>query len=70
MAAPPCYMKRMKTEKPTPSLDDIELYPDAMERLERAIKTAVRRGPIPKTAITRKVRKRPAKPQVIPRRRP
>jgi hypothetical protein len=60
----------MKPEKPAPSLDDVELYPDAMERLERAIKTAVRRGPIAKDAVSQKTRKRPPKPRVIPRRHP
>jgi len=39
MAASPCYIGGMKrTEKPAPRLEDVELYPDAMERLERAIK--------------------------------
>jgi hypothetical protein len=44
----------MKTEKPrltTPEEEGIELYPDAMERLERPIKTAARHGPIPADTI-------------------
>ena len=53
MAAPFCYAAAMKKpEKPTPRLEDVELYPDAMERLERAIKTAVRHGPVPRAAVT------------------
>ena len=36
----------MKNKKPAPNPDDIELYPDAMERLERAIKIAARHPPI------------------------
>jgi hypothetical protein len=32
----------MKAEKPQPQLDDIELEPDAMERLEQAAKHAFR----------------------------
>ena len=55
----------MKSEKPAPRLEDVELYPDAMERLERAIKTAFRHGPVPKSAV----RKTPAKPRPN-RRRP
>ena len=31
--------------------EGIELYPDAMERLERAVKTAARHGPVPAGAI-------------------
>src|SRR5260221_476548 len=31
----------------TPEEEGIELYPDVMERLERAVKTAARHGPIP-----------------------
>jgi hypothetical protein len=65
--------RKMKSGKPTttPEEEGIELYPDAMERLERAIKTAVRRGPIAKDAISQKVRKRPPqKPRATPRRHP
>jgi hypothetical protein len=38
----------------TPEEEGIELYPDAMERLERAIKTAARHGPIPANTIKKK----------------
>lgn len=52
--APFCYVADMKkTEKPPPRLEDVELYPDAMERLERAIKSAARHGPVPRAAIKR-----------------
>src|SRR5579864_4926319 len=37
-------MPAMRGEKP-PRLDDIELLPDAMERLERAVKIAARQQP-------------------------
>jgi hypothetical protein len=36
----------MKDKKPAPNPDDIELYPDAMERLERAVKIAARHPPL------------------------
>jgi len=49
-----------KSKEPPLNPDDIELYPDAMERLERAIKIAVRHGPIPAKAIKKPARK-PAK---------
>ena len=35
-----------KRPRPTPEEEGSELYPDAMERLARAIKTAARHGPI------------------------
>jgi hypothetical protein len=41
----------------TPEEEGIELYPDAMERLEQAVKTAARHGPIPAGAIRKTVRK-------------
>ncbi len=50
----------MKPEKPrptTPEEEGIELYPDAMERLKQAIKTAARHGPIPAEKIKRAGRK-------------
>jgi hypothetical protein len=53
----------MKTDKPrttTPEEEGIELLPDAMERLERAVKTAARHGPIPAGSIKPKPKKRPA----------
>jgi hypothetical protein len=49
----------MKADKPAPNPDDIELYPDAMERLERAVKAMARHGPIRKDAIKKpKTKKR------------
>jgi hypothetical protein len=47
----------MKPEKPAPNPDDIELLPDAMERLERAVKAMARHGPVRRDAI-----KKPKKP--------
>ncbi len=40
----------MKDSKPL-NPDDIELYPDAMERLERAVKAMAKHGPVRKDAI-------------------
>jgi hypothetical protein len=42
-----------KTQRPTttPEEEGIELLPDAMDRLERAVKTAARHGPIPAETI-------------------
>lgn len=43
MAAPSCYDRTMKqTGKPT-KLEDVELVPDAMQRLEGAIKHGARK---------------------------
>jgi hypothetical protein len=55
MAASPCYAVGMKTEKPPLRLEDVELYPDAMERTERAIKTAFRTAPVSRDAVKRTV---------------
>jgi hypothetical protein len=60
-------MTGMKDEKPAPSLDDVELLPDAMERLERAAKTVFAHPPIAKADIKGPKRQSPAKPK---RRRP
>jgi hypothetical protein len=57
----------MKDARPAPSLDEIELLPDAMERLERAAKTVFAHPPIAKDAIKGAKRRPPAKPK---RRRP
>jgi hypothetical protein len=49
----------MESKRPrptTPEEEGIELFPDAMERLERAIKTAARHGPIPADAIKKPTR--------------
>jgi hypothetical protein len=45
----------------TPEEEGIELYPDAMERLERAVKTAARHGPIRAGTIKKS---RPEKPAI------
>ena len=50
----------MKTEKSrrkptTPEEEGIELYPDAMERTERAIKTSFRTGHVSKETVKRTV---------------
>jgi hypothetical protein len=61
----------MKTEKPrptTPEEEGIELYPDAMERLKQAVKTAALHGPI--AAGTIKGAARQPKPARATRRRP
>jgi hypothetical protein len=50
----------------TPEEEGIELYPDAMERLERAVKTAAKHGPIPAGTIKKAVRKT-KKPRAIRR---
>jgi hypothetical protein len=58
----------MEDQKPAPSLDDIELLPDAMERLERAAKTVFAPRPrVTKNTIKGAQRQPPAKPK---RRRP
>jgi hypothetical protein len=49
----------------TPEEEGIELLPDAMERLEHAIKTAARHGPIPTGTIKKP---RPEKPATRRRR--
>lgn len=48
----------MRADKPPPNLEDIELVPDAMERLEGAIKHAARKPP---TGNARRIA--PAKPK-------
>jgi hypothetical protein len=48
-------MPRMSDRKSAPTLDDIELYPDAMERTERAIKAAFRTGHVSKEAVKKTV---------------
>jgi hypothetical protein len=53
--SPRVTISGMKTEKPALSLDDIELYPDAMERTERAIKAVFRTGHVSKDAIKKTV---------------
>jgi hypothetical protein len=45
MAAPPCYIGGMKDQKPSPNLDDIELYPDARDRFTDFVKRIAKAGP-------------------------
>ena len=52
----------------TPEEEGIELYPDAMERLKEAVKTAARHGPIAADTIKGAARK--PKPARATRRRP
>jgi hypothetical protein len=40
-----CYIQAMKDKPLSPELDTIELYPDAWERTERAIKAAMGHKP-------------------------
>ena len=44
-------MAKAQMRTTTPEEEGIELLPDAMERLERAIKTAVRHRPVPASSI-------------------
>jgi hypothetical protein len=44
-------MNSKQTRQTTPEEEGIELYPDAMERLARAVKAAARHGPIPAGTI-------------------
>jgi hypothetical protein len=44
-------MDSKQPRQTTPEEEGIEIYPDAMERLERAVKTAARHGPIPAGTI-------------------
>ena len=57
MAAPPCYSGGMKTEKPAPNPDDIELHPDAWERFVRAVKRVAKRPPVAHPTGQRKPKK-------------
>jgi hypothetical protein len=43
----------MKTEKRVPIPDDIEFYPDATERFERAVDAVMRSPPKPRIKKTR-----------------
>jgi hypothetical protein len=54
---PGITMKAAKPRPTTPEEEGIELYPDAMERLEQAVKTAARHGHIPAEAIRKTTRK-------------
>jgi hypothetical protein len=46
MAAPPCYARPMKSDKPPPKIEDIELVPDAWERFVRAVKQVAGHKPV------------------------
>jgi hypothetical protein len=59
----------MKSEKPM-NLDDIELLPDSMERLEGAVKMVFKAGAIPKDVIKGAVPRAPIKKPRPTRRRP
>jgi hypothetical protein len=52
-------MAKTQPRTTTPEEEGIELLPDAMERLERAIKTAARHGPI-LTGTIKKPKPKPA----------
>jgi hypothetical protein len=54
MVAPPCYIGGMKDQKPAPSLDDIELHPDAWNRFVDAVKRVARHPPVEKPKPKRK----------------
>lgn len=47
----------------TPEEEGIELYPDAMERTERAVKAVFRHGPIPRDTIKGARRTQAKKPR-------
>jgi hypothetical protein len=57
MAAPPCYMWRMKERKPAPKPEEIEELPDAWERFEKAFDAVMEAKPKPRAA---KAKERPA----------
>lgn len=58
-----------KPRPTTPEEEGIELYPDAMDRLKQAIKTAARHGPIPANTIKKKRGGRAKPPPAATRRR-
>jgi hypothetical protein len=60
-------MNSKRPQPTTPEDEEIELLPDAMERLERAAKAVFAHPPIAKDAIKSARRRPPAKPN---RRRP
>jgi hypothetical protein len=64
MVAPPCYIWRMKDQKPAPNPDDIELHPDAWERFVDAVRKVARR-PVTQADVKGKA----AKPKPRPKRR-
>src|SRR5690242_11943216 len=62
--APPCYTGDMKQSDKPIRLEDVELVPDAMERLEGAIKHAARKPAEVPAKSARRVT--PAKPKCRP----
>jgi hypothetical protein len=50
-------MDSKRPHQTTPEEEGIELYPDAMERLKQAVKTAAQHGPIPAGTIKKAARK-------------
>lgn len=56
-------MAKTQPRTTTPEEEGIELLPDALERLEQAVKAAARHGPVPASVI-----KKP-KPKAATRRR-
>jgi hypothetical protein len=62
-------MKRKERRVTTPEEEGIELFPDAMERTERAIKAAFGQKPVPRAAI-KDARRRPSiKPRSVVQKR-
>jgi hypothetical protein len=57
MVAAPCYIGRMKDQKPAPNRDDIELHPDAWDRFTDFVKRIAKAGPQHRTP---KTKERPA----------
>jgi hypothetical protein len=54
-------MDGMKEQKPAPKPQDIEVYPDAWERFEKAFDTVMKAKPKPRSAApTPKPKERPA----------
>jgi hypothetical protein len=52
----------MKTEKPPPNVDDIELVPDAWERFKEAVKVVARHPPVRHPTDHGKQESKPKKP--------
>ena len=52
MVAPPCYIGGMKDRKPAPKPEEIEEFPDAWERFEKAFDTVMKAKPKPMPAKT------------------
>lgn len=63
MAAPPCYAAGMKSDKPLPNPDDIELHPDAWDRFVRAVKKVAGHAPVDHPTGHGKQQSKPKKPR-------